>query len=63
MNREKWKELSDEDKQIKIAELCGWTRLYMGDYDPDGHCFTYIKVLLGLPPEVKETVEKSEKEG
>ena len=24
MNREKWKNLTDDQKRIKIAELCGW---------------------------------------
>jgi len=27
MTREKWASLSDQEKQIKVAELCGWTEL------------------------------------
>jgi hypothetical protein len=26
MTREQWAELSDEEKRIKVAELCGWRR-------------------------------------
>ena len=24
MTREKWKSLTDDEKKIKISELCGW---------------------------------------
>ena len=63
IDRDQYKELTDLEIQTNIAEFCGWTRLHVGKYDPDGHCFTFIEALLGLPSNTLDAVEKSEREG
>ena len=49
MNREQWSKLTDDERRIKVAELCGWTRIHLDSewlsFDGD---YTY-EALVGVP--------------
>lgn len=62
MTRDKWIKMTPDEKRIKIAELCGWTRIRSQD---DAVC--PIEDIgcgfVGLPPNQRENVLWAEGDG
>jgi len=64
MTSEEYDKLTADEKRIKVAELCGWTRIRRGYYDPCGCGHVAVAdELMGLSPLLKPNVLEIESTG